>query len=207
MRPNIILNREFATLLLVFLVLASLVAWVVANPPVNEDFASISVLGSRMTAAFYFPNNDTTVVTNEPIQWYVQVYNHERDLQLFSVYVILANLTTTSPNATSHTPSGGTMLAQYYRAMQNGETWTIPLSWSITNRTITPGIVTNTTTINRVTVNNQVVNSADVSAIGGANFRIVIELWSYSAQSRSYTFSYIANGLLDSVFDQIWFNS
>ncbi len=206
MRLNSILNRELATLFLIFVVLASLTAWVVANPPVNEDFASISVLGSRMNAAFYFPNNDTKVVINEPIQWYVQVYNHERDIQLFSVYVILANLTTTSPNATSHTPSGGTMLAQYYRAMQNGQTWTIPLSWSITNETFATVPVTKTT-IQRLAVNGQAVNDAGISAITGANFRIVVELWSYSVQSHSYIFSFIANGALDSVFNQVWFNS
>jgi Protein of unknown function (DUF1616) len=206
-RVATILNREFPTLFLAFLVLASVVAWVVANPPANEDFASISVLGSRMSAAFYFPNNDTKVGMNEPIQWYVQVYNHEHEIQLFSVYVILANFTTTSPNATSNTPSGGTMLAQYYRALQNGDTWTIPLYWSITNRTITPGTVTNTTTIERVTVNNQVVNNTKISALGGTNFRIVIELWSYSLQSHGYIFSFMADGVVDSVFDQIWFNS
>ncbi len=207
MRLRSVLNREFATLFLIFLVIASLAAWIVANPPANEDFASISVLGSQMNAAFYFPNNDTTVAMNEPIQWYVQVYNHERDLQLFSLYVILANLTTTSPNATSNTPSGGTMLAQYYRAMHNGETWTVPLSWSITNETSTLRSGTNTTIIRRVTLNNQVVNNADISAIGGTHFRIVIELWSYSEQSHSYIFSFTANEVLDSVFDQIWFNS
>ena len=120
--------------------------------------------------------------------------------------MVLANLTTTSPNATSNTPSGGTMLAQYYSSMQNGDTWTIPLSWSITNesKTLTPS---NTTTIESVTVNNQVVNNTNISAIGGTNFLIVIEIWSYSIVTHSYIFSFLSNGVLDSVFDQVWFSS
>ena len=98
------------------------------------------------------------------------------------------------------------MLAQYYRAMQNGDTWTVPLSWSITNESKTP-TPSNTTTIESVTVNNQAVNNTNISAIGGTNFRIVIELWSYSIVTHSYIFSFLSNGVLDSVFDQVWFNS
>jgi hypothetical protein len=207
-RITTLLNREFLTLFLAFLVIASAVAWVVENPPANEDFASISVLGPRMDASVYFPNNDTTVTKNEPIQWYVQVYNHEKDLQLFSVYVLLANLTTTSPNATSNTPSGGTLLAHYYRAMEKDETWTIPLSWSITNETTVSG----TTTIKNVMINSKIVNGTNISALPTVTvpplrFRMVIELWSYSAESQSYIFSFISNGSLDSQFNQIWFNS
>jgi hypothetical protein len=206
-RTTTLLNREFLTLLLAFLVIASAVAWVVENPPRNEDFASISVLGPRMDASVYFPNNDTTVTKNEPIQWYVQVYNHEKDLQLFSVYVLLANLTTTSPNATSNTPSGGPLLAHYYRAMEKDETWTIPLSWSITNETTVSG----TTTIKNVMINGKI-NDTNISALPTVTvpplrFRMVIELWSYSVESQSYIFSFISNGILDSQFNQIWFNS
>ena len=201
-----ILNRELLTLFLAFLVVASVVSWVVANPPVNEDFASVSVLGPSMNAAVYFPNNVSTIAMNEQVQWYLQVFNHMGDTQLFSLYILLGNLTTTSPNATSNTPSGGTMVGQYYRAVQDDKTWTIPLLWSITNETALAG----TTTIHGLTVNGNHVTT-DISAIpsitNSLRFRIVIELWSYDVELHNFVFSIIANGVLDSVFDQIWFNA
>ncbi len=203
MRLTVIWSKEFLTLFLAFLVLTSLVAWVTANPPSNEDFASVGTLGSNMNAASYFPNDVTTVSLNEQIQWNVQVYNHMGTTQLFAVYVRLANLTITSPNATSNTPSGGFLLLQYYRAMLNNETWNVPLKWSISSEIIGSG----TTSIQSMILNNTPVSVAGVSALSGRNFRIVIELWSYDVQTHSFLFSFTARGALDSTFDQIWFNT
>ncbi len=203
MRLGLIRSREFLTLFLAFLVLTSLVAWVVANPPANEDFASVSVLGSRMSAVSYFPNNITTVFLNEQIQWNVQVYNHMSTTQLFALYIKLANTTITSPNATSNTPSGGFLLFQSYRAMLSNETWNLPLSWSITSETSVSG----TTKIQSMMINNALVPGTDVSAVNGKNFRIVIELWSYDVQTHSFLFSFMTRGVLDSAFNQIWFNT
>ncbi len=203
MRSNVILNREFLTLFLAFLVLTSLVAWVTANPPANEDFASVSTLGSRMSAASYFPNDITTVSLSEQIQWDVQVYNHLGSTQLFALYIKLANLTISSPNATSNTPSGGFLLVQYYRAMLNNETWNLPLTWSISSETSGSGM----TSIQSMLVNNTPVSVSGVSALNGKNFRIVIELWSYDVQTHSFLFSFIARGTLDSTFNQVWFNT
>jgi hypothetical protein len=203
MRLTLIRSREFLTLFLAFLVLTSLVAWVVANPPTNEDFASISVLGSRMNTVSYFPNNITTVFLNEPIQWNVQVYNHMSTTQLFAVYIKLANVTATSPNATSNTPSGGSLLLQSHRAVLRNETWNLPLAWSVTSETSVSG----TTKIQSMTINNALVPGIDLSAVGGTNFRIVIELWSYDVQTHSFLFSFMTRTGLNSVFNQIWFNT
>src|SRR6266571_3556391 len=57
-------SREFVVSYLVFLVLTSTIAWVVANPPRIDQFSSVSVLGPDMTAASYFPGNSTTVAPN-----------------------------------------------------------------------------------------------------------------------------------------------
>ncbi len=203
MRLTAIRSREFLTLFLAFLVLTSLVAWVMANPPSNEDFASVSVLGPRINATSYFPNNIMTVFLNEQIQWNIQTYNHMGNTQLFALYIKLANTTITSPNATSNTPSRGFLLFQSYRALLNNETWNLPLSWSITSETSALG----TTRIQSMLVNNSPVNGTDVSAISGRNFRIVIELWSYNVQTHSFLFSFMTRTGLNSAFNQIWFNT
>jgi hypothetical protein len=61
-------------------------------------------------------------------------------------------------------------------------------------------------------INGKIVNGTNISALPTVTvpplrFRMVIELWSYSVESNSYIFSFISNGILDSQFNQIWFNS
>ena len=187
-----------------FLVLTSTITWVVANPPRLDEFSSISVLGPSMTATSYFPGNSTTVGQNVPINWTVQVYNHMGSVQLFLVRVLLSNLTIYGPNATDNSPSEGSPILDVYRAVQHNETWTLPLQWSI----IDDPSVGGTTTIQTMSINNSTVNPpVKVSASGGLNFRIVIELWSYDIRLGGFIFSFTSNGSLASVFDQIWFNT
>ncbi len=95
------------------------------------------------------------------------------------------------------------MLFQSYRAMLSNETWNLPLSWSITSETSVSG----TTKIQSMMINNALVPGTDVSAVNGKNFRIVIELWSYDVQTHSFLFSFMTRGVLDSAFNQIWFNT
>ncbi len=197
-------SREFVATYLVFLVLAVAVAWVAENPPQVDQFSSISVLGPAATPTEYFPGNDANVTRNEIVQWNVQVYNHMGSTQLFLVRIKLGNFTTLyGPNATSNIPSQGPILLDTYRAVLNNQTLTLPFQWSIDNDTSTGG----TTTIQTMTVNDTALSGVDVSAQGGANFRIVIELWTYDLQTHDFVFSFTSNGSLDSVFDQVWFNT
>jgi len=197
------LNRkEIATIFLGSLILTSLVAWVSANPLRTEQFASVSVLGSRMTAANYFPNNVATVTLNEQIGWDLQVYNHMGTSQLFLLKVILANTTIMGPNATGSTPSQGVLLLQSFRALTNNETWNLPLQWSITGETNAGG----STSIQTMMVNNNPVNGG-VSAVNGKSFRIVVELWSYDTEEHNVIFSFEVSGVLNSIFNQVWFNT
>ncbi len=192
---------------MVFLVLTSTIAWVVANPPRIDQFSSVSVLGPDMTAASYFPGNSTTVAPNAQINWTVRVYNHMGSVQLFLLQVLLSNLTIYGPNPTNNVPSERSLAAPLFnatRAVQDNETWILPLQWSIVDDPSVGG----TTTIQTMWINNLplAVNPL-VSASGGMNFRIVIELWSYDTQLRDFIFSFTSNGSVASVFDQIWFDT
>jgi hypothetical protein len=187
----------------VFLVLVSTVAWVAENPPMIDEFSSISVLGPTMTASSYFPGNSTTVVRNETVLWNVQVFNHMGTLQLFLVRIKLANFTIYGPNATTNSPSEGFRLLDVYRAVKYDETWSLPIQWSIMDNPSSSG----TTTIQTMMINNSTVSGIGVSAAGGTNLRIVIELYSYDTEANGFVFSFTSNGVLESVFDQIWFNT
>jgi len=188
------------------LLLASATAWIIANPPKIDEFSSVSILGPALTASSYFPGNNTTVNLNEMVQWNLQVYNHMGSTQLFLVNITLSNSNSTrfpGPNAASNTPSGGYQLLRIYRAVENNQTWTLPLQWSITNDTSSSG----TTTIQTMTINNTPVSGIGLPAIGGTDFRIVIELWSYDLRTHGYIFSFMSNGAQTSVFNQVWFNA
>jgi len=185
------------------LLAASATAWIIANPPKIDEFSSVSILGPALTASSYFPGNNTTVKLNETVQWNLQVYNHMGSTQLFLVNITLSNSTIPGPNAASNTPSGGYQLLRIYRAVENNQTWTLPLQWSITNDTSSSG----TTTIQTMTINNTPVSGIGLPAIGGTDFRIVIELWSYDLQTHGYVFSFMSNGAQTSVFNQVWFNA
>jgi uncharacterized membrane protein len=197
------LNRkEIVTIFLGSLILTSLLAWVSATPPRTEQFASVSVLGSRMTVANYFPNNVATVTLNEQIGWNLQVYNHMGTSQLFLLKVILANTTITGPDAARNIPTQGSLLMQSFRVVLNNETWSLPLQWSITGETNAGG----STTIQTMMVNNNPVNGG-ISAVNGKSFRIVLELWSYDTQEHNVIFSFEVSGVLNSIFNQVWFNT
>jgi len=66
---ELVRSKEFAWLFLLFLSLTSVTAWVVANPPMQDQFASISVLGTDMTATNYFPAGNSTITPQEAVQW------------------------------------------------------------------------------------------------------------------------------------------
>lgn len=199
-------TKELVSAYLIFLALTSVVAWVAAHPPRVEEFSSISVLGETMNATNYFPNNTTSVPLNQQISWVVQVYNHMGSVQLYQVKVSVTNTTINGqpagPNATSHTPSQGDKLLEIYRVLLNGESWNLPLQWSITQETNGGGV----TTIQTIRVNNNPV-PVGISAVSGKDFRIVIELWSYDTETHDFIFSFTGNGILYSVFNQIWFDT
>ncbi len=194
-------SRRFVSTYLVFLALTALTAWVVANPPRFEEFISLSVLSMNMTGTGYFSSNTSTVGTGELISWNIQIYNHMGSTQLLLVDVKLSNETLPGPDAKANSPSSGMSLFRASRAILGNETWKMPLQWSIVDHT-QGGVVV----MQRMQVNNQTASGINVSANSGMNFRIVIELWTYDLQTHNFIFSFQSNGILRSVWSQLWFD-
>lgn len=202
------LKRDFLVAFCASLFLGSLVAWIYLNPPASEQFASISILGPLNTAGPYFPNNNSVVtVGNETIPWTIQVYNHLGSSQLFQVKVLLANRTIPGPDPSTNTPTNGTLapvIFQEYHGVLDNDNWTIPMQWSISNRTVSGSTVT----IHSMIVNGQNVSNVEVSAPTSdpntSNFRLVIELRTYYIPTQGFLFSYLSDRQ-HSVFNQIWF--
>ena len=196
-------SKEFATLYLVFLSLTTLVAWVNANPPKAEQFASVSVLGPSKTAAQYFPNNSSQIKTGEVINWYIQVYNHMESAELFFLNIKIGNQSLTdTPNAPTNTPSAGFTILQSYQVVLNNDTWIVPLQWWVVNNTING----NSVVIGALQVNTSTAPAIGISAVFGKNFRIIIELWSYDVQLHEFLFSFRSGGVVYSLWNQQWFD-
>jgi hypothetical protein len=159
------------------------------------------------TAGPYFPNNNSIVaVGNETIPWTIQVYNHLGSSQLFWVKVLLANRTIPGPDPSTNTPTNAnaSLVFQQYHALLNNDNWTIPLQWSVSNRTITDSTVT----IHSMIVNGENISGVEVSGSisdpNANNFRLVIELRTYYIPTQGFLFSYLSDKQ-HSVFDQVWF--
>lgn len=199
-------SRKFLSLFLAFVALVSLVAWVSANPPATEQFASLSILGPNKDTSSYFPNNNRSLTPNQTVSWTVQVYNHMGTSQLFQLRIKLANRTIAGPDPTLSPPSwsDGPVVFNSTRAVLHNETWTLPLEWSI-NRTIAG----QTVTIGSMVVNGQTTTATNVPALiipNGTNYRIIVELWTYDIPTRGFLFSYLSGGVPYGVFDEVWFS-
>ena len=185
---------------MIFIAVTSLVAWVTLNPPQGEQFASISVLNQNMEAYDYFPANTTTVQENLLVSWNIQVYNHMGTVQYILIIIRLSNATLSGPNATARIPGSGPIIANFTRVAMVGETWNVPLQWSIVNDT-----TGSLSEIQTVKVNNQASNP-NLSSVNGKNYRIVIELWTYDVEIHGFIFSYRSQGMVTSIWNQLWFN-
>src|SRR2546428_12929039 len=100
---ELVRSKEFAWLFLLFLSLTSVTAWVVANPPMQDQVASISVLGTDMTATNYFPAGNSTITPQEAVQGNVFVSNHLGTPQLFLLTRTLVNQPLTEPTPLTNT--------------------------------------------------------------------------------------------------------
>jgi hypothetical protein len=120
---------------------------------------------------------------------YVGVGNHLGSSAYYTVYVKLQNQTDHLPNATTGTSSPLQPLYEYTFAVQNGEKWESPLTFSIADAQI----VGSRAVVDQLIVNNVRfdVNELAVRDSNSTTFRyqLVFELWLYDVSSDSFQFN------------------
>ena len=174
-----------------------------ATPTRLDQYFAIYTLGAAGTAEHYFPNERANIYPGVRLSWFVGVYNHMGDVELVRVVFRLLNASMAGPNQLNETPSERDPFYESSRLMLSNETWTLPIAWSISDATKSGSAIT----IRSIQMNDEILSQdVEVTAIGGYNFRMVIELWVFDETTGAFVFQWTANGEPRVAWNQVWFN-
>ncbi len=195
-------RRTLITVFITLLIICEMVAYVANTPRPREQFFQLYVLGARHMAADYYPNNKTDLSLGEPVAWYLGVTDNMGSVQLVSIRVKTGNQTIKPPDDQQAIESPAPAVTEYMRALQDNETWEMPLVWSISDAVS----LSSSTRILALQFNNETYQLQDCSASGGHNFRLIFELWTLQADTDTFQFGWIAGGEHRVAWLQVWFN-
>ena len=153
--------------------------------PNGEQFSEIYVLGPEHLAQNY-PSN---IAVGQNYSVYVGVGNHLGASAYYVLYAKFQNVTDLLPNATTETPSPALPLYEYRFSVPDGTSWEVPLSFTVSNATISG----NQSTIQTLMINSLEFNVNTQSAFDSNStsftYLIVFELWLYNATSNSVQYN------------------
>lgn len=195
--------RLFIIVFVSILIVSFSMAYVILESS-DEQVFILSTLGSNIKASNYYPKGNTInvgVSVGEEVTWHIQVYNKRGSPELVQLKVKILNSTQIVPDDNTHTPSPEQSIFEITHLIANNATWTTPLTWSIVEiENIGDYII-----IKKMKINEEEINT-NIKSINGDNFRIVIELWRYDPDNKSFEFAWKSNNEYRSVWNQIWFN-
>jgi hypothetical protein len=194
-------SRVFYTTLFVSIILFSVLAYTYVTPRPIPHFIQFSVVGPGGAAAGYFP---ATVKAGAVMDWTIGIVNEADSVQFIRIVAKLSNGSVVSPNSQNGTPGGGTILAEYERVVLRESKWDIPFDWEI----LAVGTKGASTILTMQVGGGGLPRTvANLTAVGGQNFRIVLELWTYNLQRHSFGFGWNDDGVTRFAWLQLWFNS
>jgi uncharacterized membrane protein len=196
-------SRAFLLLFASLLAISFSVVYVASEPRPQERFLSISTLDSNMKSDNYYPRSDSTLNAHDHVNWYLGVYNKMGTAEYLSVRVKLLNSTQAIPDDTLNLPSPENHIIELKHVLMNNSTWVIPLKWFITETDREQGYVV----IKGLNINGIAVDDLNVKSLDGEDFRMLIELWRYDADSDSFVFAWTSGIDKRSAWNQIWFNT
>ena len=195
-------RRSLLVLFIALLIVFETIAYVATTPQPQEQFYQLTLLGAKHFAADYYPNNNTNVGIGNSVAWYLGVTNNVGSVELVEVRIKLGNQTTQPPDDQTGLPSPAPLLMQFHRFLQDNETWEFPLIWQVSNATSSGEVIS----ILGLEINNQTIQTLNTSAQNGYNFRLIIELWTWNADSSSYQFGWYSESGHHIAWLQAWFN-
>jgi len=195
--------RYVVAFALVMTIVSSGVAYRALYPPPNEQYFAMWVLGPDGFAQHYYPNDDSNLGINEPLNWTIGVQNQMGGLEYVVVRVKLLNSTLNGPANPTGSPSSTIPILEFTRVLIENETWSMPFDWMIANATEANGSIS----IIGLSINGNQLVGDFASALSGYNFRFDFELWFYDASTNGLVFSQPTTAGPRSVWTQIWFNA
>jgi hypothetical protein len=195
-------RRRLLVVFLTSLIVFEMIVYVAVTPRPREEFFQLYVLGANRLLSDYYPNGDPNIRVGELISWYLGVTDFMGSVQLIAIRVRLSNGTIAPPNDLQAQPSPAPLITEYWRFIQDNETWELPFFWQVTNVSITQG----STRILELQINNATYQVLGSTAVGGYNFRIIVELWTWDVQSATLQFGWSVGDQRRAAWLQMWFN-
>jgi len=193
----------FLAILIASSMVVASVTWLYLNPRPVEKFFALGLLGENMMAEHYYPGDDPRVKPGDLVKWHVTLYNHMGSVQYVAVRAKLLNQTTPPPDDLNHTASSVPFFKEIGHVLVDNETWVFPFYWSIDNVSWSG----DPARIAALKVNNVTITQGlNTTALGGYNFRIVLELWSCGNETTGFQFGWRSGEEIRSAWVQIWFN-
>jgi hypothetical protein len=153
--------------------------------PGTEQFSQLYLLGPGQMAENY-PFN---IEADQNYSVYVGVANQMGSSLYYMVYVMFMNQSDQLPNAAAGMPSSLQPLYEYRFAVQDGESWESPLTFSVSD----PSFSGNQSFIKTLTINNDVfdINKPSLwdSNTTTFSYKLLFELWIYNPQSGSVDYN------------------
>ncbi len=195
-------RRRLIGVFLAFLVVFETVAYATSIPHQREYFLQLYVLGANRLLTDYYPNNDPDIGLGEQVQWHVGVTSFMGTVQLVAIRLKLGNETAKPPDEVGAQPSSAFLVVEFWQFLQDNATWEMPLFWQITEAEVVDGYVW----VLELQISDQTYRVANVMAVDGYNFRFIIELWTWEAQSDSLQLGWSTGSERRIAWVQLWFN-
>ena len=152
--------------------------------PSGEAFSELYLLGPNHIAQD-IPFN---VAVDLNYSVYLGVGNHLGESAYYVCYVKLRNQTEPLPDETAQTPSPLPPLYQYRSIIQDGKNWTAPLTFSISNVSVSQ----NQSKLESITINNAKFDVAKTAQFDPENsgyyYQLFVELWAFNSQSGAFQY-------------------
>lgn len=147
--------------------------------PGSEQFSELYLLGPDQTAT----NLPFNITVGQNYSVYLGVGNHLGASAYYVCYVKLRNETEPLPDETTQTPSSLSPLYEYREFVQNGLNWTAPLTFSISNLSIS----NNQSLLESININNVKFDVCKTAQLDQKNdgyyYQLFVELWVFNPAS------------------------
>ena len=195
-------RRNLLVVFLTLLIIFEMFAYVATTPRPREQFFQLYVLGANRLLSDYYPNDDPNIRVGHLVRWHVGATDFMGSVQLVVIRIKLGNQTIRPPDDIQAQPSPAPLITEFSRFMQDNQTWEFPFFWQVTNASTIEG----STRILEMQINNATYQVPGVTVVGGYNFRLIIELWTWDVQSATLRFGWSVGSERRLAWLQMWFN-
>ena len=162
-------------------------------PRYEEQFFELSLLGKNKMAENFFLNDNSSLLLNSQVAWFIYIYNHIGSPQNVFLKVKLVNSTIDLPIDQDNKPSLVDPIAEFPLSLSINETLLVPFSWSI----VEAFSQNDSIILKQLIINDEIVN-VNISTSSNSSCWMVFELWVYDNSSQNYRFGWLSGEKLSS---------